>query len=313
MLDRYVWGRASRISEEAPVPVVFVERETVTPGGAANVARNILSLGGNAAVFGYVGVDEYGTRLRERLGSAGADLRGVQSADSRGTTVKTRVLAGNQQVVRIDREDTSEASTDLSDALVQGVAAAMQEGLVQAVIVEDYAKGAVSETVASRVVAAGQEHDVFVALDPHPSHPFNVKGFRLMTPNRAEAFALTGTYYQPGQLPLASDAALREVGTKLHQNWGVDLLLVTLGGDGMALFAAGKEPVHIPTRAREVFDVSGAGDTVMASFVLGLLAGGTPGEAAELANHAAGIVVAKVGTATVSADELRADLRANHG
>lgn len=309
MLDRYVWGAATRISQEAPVPVVQVRRESATPGGAANVVRNLVSLGARAMAFGVIGADRHGETLRSLLGAAGADLTGVVTVADRETTVKTRVIAGSQQVVRIDREVTSPIPSACRAALLAQLEAALRAGALQAVILEDYAKGLLDQALVRDVVALCRRHGAFVTLDPHPLNPFNVNGLRLMTPNRSEAFALAGMPYQPTRLPLAADAALEAVGRRLVEVWAPELLLVTLGASGMALFAGGAPVLHIPTRARQVFDVSGAGDTVMAAFVLGLLAGAAPEAAARLSNQAAGIVVGKVGTAAVTAAELEAELR----
>jgi D-glycero-beta-D-manno-heptose-7-phosphate kinase len=309
MLDRYIWGTATRISQEAPVPVLQVRRESASPGGAANVVRNLVSLGARATAFGVIGTDRHAETLRSLLTAAGADLAGVVTADDRETTVKTRVIAGSQQVVRIDREVTSPISAVCREALLAQLENALGAGAVDALILEDYAKGVLDQATTQRIVAMCHRHGVFVTLDPHPQNPFNVHGLRLMTPNRAEAFALAGVPYQPTRLPLTSDAALTAVGKRLSELWAPELLLVTLGGSGMALFVGGSPQLHIPTRARQVFDVSGAGDTVMAVFVLSLLAGASPEEAARVSNQAAGIVVGKVGTAAVTVAELEAELR----
>jgi D-beta-D-heptose 7-phosphate kinase/D-beta-D-heptose 1-phosphate adenosyltransferase len=308
MLDRYVWGRASRISQEAPVPVVCVDRETLAPGGAANVARNVCTLGGQAVALGAVGADENGEKLRQVLRESGADADGLTALPDRATTVKTRVLANHQQVVRIDREDTSALTAAGTRRLRQTLLTAIDRQPIGAIILEDYAKGVFTEEFMAEVTGLARQRGIMVALDPHPSHPFNIPGMKLLTPNRAEAFALAGVYYQAGVQPLAKDKALLDVGARLLDLWQADLLLVTLGADGMALFAPGAAPVHIPTRARQVFDVSGAGDTVIAAFVLALLAGATPVDAARLANCAAGIKVAKVGTVGVYAAEMEAEL-----
>jgi D-beta-D-heptose 7-phosphate kinase/D-beta-D-heptose 1-phosphate adenosyltransferase len=309
MLDRYIWGSASRISQEAPVPVVQVTRESATPGGAANVVRNLLTLGARALAFGVTGTDRHGETLRSLLTAEGADLSGVLTVMDRETTVKTRVIAGGQQVVRIDRELTAALPGRCRDELLGRVCAAVESGSIEALILEDYAKGVLDQELVGEVVAVCARRGVWVALDPHPAHPFNVRGLRLMTPNRAEAFALAGLHYQPTVLPLGDDAALAALGRRLAELWAPELLLVTLGGHGMGLFAPPAPLLHIPTWARQVFDVSGAGDTVMAVFVLGLLAGANAGAAARLSNHAAGIVVAKVGTAAVTPTELEAALR----
>ena len=312
MLDRYIWGRASRLSQEAPVPVIHVRRESNAPGGAANVVRNILSLGGEASAFGVLGDDAHGRTLCESLLETGADLSGVLFDPDRPTTVKTRVIAGNQQVVRIDREELEPLAEKTAAKVVENVCKAVASGRIDAVILEDYAKGVLSIDAVATIVNCCAEKSVPVALDPHPSHAFNTPGLHLITPNRAEAFALAGQYYHSGSLPPLEDETLLETGRRLLDLWQCDQLLMTLGGDGMALFRQNAPPVHIPTQAREVFDVSGAGDTVMAAFVLASLADASPEQAAAIANYAAGIVVAEVGTATVSAREL-AEMIANDG
>ena len=305
MLDTYVWGRASRLSQEAPVPVVRVENETTAPGGAANVVRNLVSLGARTRAIGLVGDDPSGRELLATLAGSGADTSGVVVSPQRPTTVKTRVLAGNQQVVRIDREETGPIPPELRRRIAEQVERAVRGGDLDALIVEDYAKGLLDREMVATVIETCRQAGVFVTLDPHASNPFETKGLKLMTPNRAEAFALAGMYYQPGVLPLADDAPLRAVGRRLQETWAPELLLITLGDKGMALFSKDREPVHIPTQAIQVFDVSGAGDTVMTVFVLALASGASPIDAACLANSAAGIVVAEVGTAAVTPDELR--------
>ena len=312
MLDRYIWGHATRISQEAPVPVVQVRRESATAGGAANVVRNLQTLGAHATAFGVVGQDRHAEKLQALLAAAAADLSGVLALSDRETTVKTRVFAGSQQVVRIDRELTTSIPAAARDELLARVRQAVAAPRLDALILEDYAKGLLDTSLVQRVVEVCREHGVMVALDPHPANPFNVHGLRLLTPNRAEAFALAGVHYQPTVLPLEADAALLAVGRRLRELWAPELLLVTLGAHGMALFSADQPVLHIPTRARQVFDVSGAGDTVMAVFVLALLAGASPEHAARLSNHAAGIVVGKVGTAAITRAELETALQEYH-
>lgn len=309
MLDRYIWGTATRLSQEAPVPVVQVRRESATPGGAANVVRNLLTLGAQATALGVMGQDRHGETLHGLLQEAGADLSGVVVASDLETTVKTRVLAGSQQVVRIDRERVGPIPEAYRAQLLCRTRDAVASHRIDALVLEDYAKGVLDQAMAQEIVETCRRGGVFVTLDPHPANPFNVRGLRVMTPNRSEAFALAGIRYQPTVLPLTADEALSRVSVRLGELWGPELLLVTLGAHGMALFAEGRPVLHIPTQARQVFDVSGAGDTVMAVFVLGLLAGATPEQAARLSNHAAGIVVGKVGTAAVSPAELESELR----
>lgn len=305
MLDRYIWGRASRISQEAPVPVVHVNKESTAPGGAANVVRNILTLNGQSTAFGIIGDDEHGVTLRSSLTSEGANTTGVMQHPNRPTTVKTRVLAGNQQVVRVDRENTTPLVESELCEVRSSLLKAIENHDIDAVIVEDYAKGLLSQEFIQEIVDCGVRNSVPVSLDPHPGNNFKVTGLELMTPNRAEAFALAGVYYQAGKLPLSADKPLLEVGRKLQKEWNAKYLLITLGSHGMALFRDGQEPLHVPTKAKEVFDVSGAGDTVMATFTLALLADATPLEAMQISNEAAGIVVGKVGTVSVELDTLR--------
>lgn len=305
MIDRYVWGRASRISQEAPVPVVAVQRVNAVPGGAANVARNLVSLGAQAELLGVVGADHDGEELCCLLNGCQVDTSQVVVTPTRRTTVKTRVLAANQQVVRIDYEDTDPLSPAVRRELLARLERRLQSGDLDALILEDYAKGVFDRSFIKAAIALASKHQVMVTLDPHPSHSFNVSGLALMTPNRPEAFALAGIAYQPGINDPCRDKALLRVGAALYRKWQTRHLLLTLGAEGMALFQGATEsPVHIPTKAQQVFDVSGAGDTVMATIVLGLLAGAPPADAARIANYAAGVVVGIVGTAAIEAPVL---------
>lgn len=304
MLDRYIWGKANRISQEAPVPVVKVERTTCEPGGAANVMRNLATLGARPIPFGVIGMEEAGDALHALLEKITDSMHGVVRDGTRRTTQKTRVLAASQQVVRIDTEDTGPLCDAHLDVLLERLRDGIRSGGVDAVIVEDYAKGLVSKQLLSEVVALGNEAGIPIMLDPHPANPANVPGLTLMTPNRSEAFALAGAYYVDGRPDIPNDKPLLHVVERLENLWAPVNLLVTLGAHGMALFKQGTPALHIPTKAREVFDVSGAGDTVIAVFSLAHVAGATPEEAAIMANHAAGVVVGKVGTAPVYPDEL---------
>lgn len=305
MLDRYTWGRATRISQEAPVPVVLVEHENCVPGGAANVARNVLSLGAQAAAFGVVGADQDGARLRQLLSDAGVDAARILEVRTVPTTVKTRVLAGSQQVVRIDREDPQTITDAMRGEILDRLSVLLKTQRCSALIMEDYAKGLFTRQFMQSAVDLARRNGIFVALDPHPAHAFDLDGIRLMTPNRAEAFALAGMPYERGIGDPVRDQPLMAVGRELLRRWRCELLLITLGAEGMALFTPQLSvPVHIPTRAQRVFDVSGAGDTVMATMTMALAAGTSPQEAAEIANHAAGIVVGYVGTRAIESREL---------
>ncbi len=310
MLDRYVWGSAKRISPEAPVPVVRVNRRNAVPGGAANVAGNIKSLGGIAEIIGVLGDDADGVELQRLLEAAGVCTDSLMRVAGRETTVKTRVIAGTQHVVRIDSEDSTALSSYSRRMLRSRIESEIASGNVGAVILEDYAKGLFGKDFMQAIVNCAREHGVITMLDPHPTDSFNVKGLTLMTPNRLEAFALAGINYVSGNGKPEEDSALLKVAATIKRLWHPEYLLVTLGAQGMALFSGDfKTPEHIPTRARQVFDVSGAGDTVMATMTLAMLSGASAYDAARIANYAAGVVVGIVGTACIGADALRFALK----
>lgn len=310
MLDRYVWGSATRISQEAPIPVVQVKNETARPGGAANVLHNITSLGGKAIAFGVIGDDANAETLLSLLGELDIATEAVVRHPDRITTEKTRIIAGNQQVVRVDSEREDPLAPAVVQEMLSRLRDAIDAGAVDGLIIEDYAKGTLNRESAHAIVALAERRGVPVALDPHPGNPLDLTGLTLMTPNRAEAFAMAGRYLTQGTAHLGDDEPLLAVAERLRSAWAVRYLLVTLGAGGMALFRDGDPPLHVPTQAREVFDVSGAGDTVITSFMLALLAGANAEEAAVLSNHAAGVVVGKVGTAPVYTEELLASFQA---
>ncbi len=304
MLDQFIWGNVSRISPEAPVPVVDLLRESFMPGGAANVARNLAALGAPTELFGAVGRDAAGQQLRTLLARQGIRCDGLMTQASRPTSVKTRIVAQQQQVVRVDRE----ARDHLDGRMTRRLLGALEARLPQAaaVIVGDYGKGVVTQALLDGLKPLCRRHGVWLSLDPKPVHRLDLAGFSLITPNRKEAFELAGLEDErrPGD-PLA-DRDLRRVADTLLARLRPALLLITLGESGMLLCGRDRAPFHIPTVAQEVFDVSGAGDTVIATFTLAIAAGASPTEAAILSNHAAGIVVGKVGTATASPEELKA-------
>ncbi|MFA6928718.1 MAG: PfkB family carbohydrate kinase [Lentisphaeria bacterium] len=309
MLDRYIWGYATRISQEAPVPVVEVHRSSSVPGGAANVVRNIIGLGASSGAYGCIGNDLEGKELLELLQQAGADTQGIVFDPQRQTTVKTRVFASNQQVVRIDRECHHPINNEMRKQLLTFLQKTLLEQKIGALILEDYAKGIFDQEFMQETCNLARQAGIFTTLDPHPTHNYSVHGLKLMTPNRSEAFALAGLPYQPGINNPQDDPPLLAVGSAILQKWQPALLLITLGAEGMALFQKDNPlPLHIPTQARQVFDVSGAGDTVMATMTLALLAGASPEDAARLANAAAGVVVGYVGTTAITADALKEKL-----
>lgn len=305
MLDSYVWGQVERISPEAPVPVVQVQKTTSCLGGAANVMRNIVTLGGAVEAFGVVGCDANGEIIRAMLDEYGISRAGVLNDADRPSIRKERVIAGSQQLLRIDYESTLPVSETLRVALAEQVEKLLHSHTVEALVIEDYAKGLFSEAMVQRLIDSANAAGVLVTMDPNPRNPMKLAGLTAIKPNRAEAFAMAGIPWVPPTGDPAGDAALRQVAAELRKQWRVKYLLISLAAQGMALFDEDGSFTVIPTRAREVYDVSGAGDTVVAAATLALAAGGDARSAAEIANHAAGIVVGQLGTATVSADEVR--------
>jgi D-beta-D-heptose 7-phosphate kinase/D-beta-D-heptose 1-phosphate adenosyltransferase len=295
MLDHYIWGDAQRISPEAPVPVVDVERDTYSAGGAANVALNLASLGAKATIAGFFGRDDAGKRLSGILTQKG--IATVATPGSGSTIVKTRVLVRRQQLCRLDRE-----SPGHDYAIDPKSIEATFEKLVRksdAVIFSDYAKGLLTDELVAKVTGLAREHGKLVAIDPKPRRKLRFHQPDLITPNRKEALQLAGIEQEPHQpFPAA------EVCARIYEQYRPKHLVITLSEDGMLLSHNGKAGRVIPTMAREVFDVSGAGDTSIAALTLGLAAGAVLEEAAQFANAAAGVVVGKLGTATVTPEEL---------
>jgi len=304
MLDRYVFGSVTRISPEAPVPVVHVSREESRPGGASNVALNIGALGGGSAVAGGIGADAAGRELAATLRGAGIRMDGAVEDASVYTTVKTRVVADRQQVVRVDREASPAQFACCVDAICERMPA-LAAG-ADGVIIEDYGKGIICQRVVDAVLSAARSAGRPVGLDPKDTHHLSLPWLTLATPNYREACLAAGLPETPLPGDPAQSATLREAGRILSERWGTEYLMITLGPHGMYLLPRGGEARVLPTVAREVFDVSGAGDTVIATAMTALAAGAAFGEAAELANHAAGIVVGKLGTAVCSPAELLA-------
>jgi D-beta-D-heptose 7-phosphate kinase/D-beta-D-heptose 1-phosphate adenosyltransferase len=296
VLDEYVWGDVERVSPEAPVPVVHVQHETVVLGGAGNVVRNIVALGGRAAFCSVVGDDAAGRTTAGLLKDLGVDPAGLVVAESRPTTRKTRVVARSQQIVRFDRETSDAVDADAASRLGAALAAAC-EGC-DGVVVEDYGKGVLTPPAGSDAMALFRARSLPVVLDPKADlAPF--RGASLVKPNLREAEALTG-------ISIRSDADLAAAAARLRDTLGGADVVVTRGVEGMTLFESGRaDGVDVRTAPREVYDVQGAGDTSIAALALALRAGASLPEAAVLANAAAGVVVGKVGTATASAGEVR--------
>lgn len=298
MLDRFVWGEVSRISPEAPVPVVQVNKETMLLGGAANVANNIRAMGAGCFLGGVIGNDEAGAALMKLAGAGGMNTKAV-ATDTRPTTVKTRILARGQQVVRVDREEKCRADKAVTTAIRKAFARSLpQSGCV---VVSDYAKGVITTDLMNFLVDMTVEARIPLLVDPKPANMDMYRGVTLLTPNRLEAEAMSG-------VEISDDNTLSLAAGRIMTNLDARALLVTRGACGMGLIERDQDLFTIPTMAREVFDVTGAGDTVIATFAMGIANGLRMAEAAWLANVAAGLVVGKVGTATINADELVASL-----
>jgi D-beta-D-heptose 7-phosphate kinase/D-beta-D-heptose 1-phosphate adenosyltransferase len=317
MLDEFIWGKVRRISPEAPVPVLEVKEQESFPGGAANVARNLRSLGARVNLLGRIGKDHHGKILVELLRQQQISTTFFES-DSNPTILKTRIIAREdglhvgsplfprdsrmrvitrpQHIVRVDREDRTPITplqwASLELKLDQFLADA------DALIVEDYGKGFVTQEVADAVATLCAKHKVIWTVDPNPNNPLIWRHPRAIKPNRAEAFAAADKRLSD------SEKDLDEVGEKLLKMWDTDLLLITLGDQGISLYQREQPPYRSATKAKEVYDVSGAGDTVIAAFTLALAAQADPIEATEIANHAASVVVEKLGTATLNLEEL---------
>jgi len=302
MLDEFVWGKVGRISPEAPVPVVEVTGESFFPGGAANVARNLRELVDRVSVIGLTGKDRSGQQLRELLAERKIDISDSLEDEKFPTIVKTRIVARHQQVVRVDREKVASPSAKQVAKVVGAVGKRLGE--IDAIIFEDYGKGFLTRELVSQIARQARAAKKIVTADPNPYNLINWSGMTAVKPNRAEAFLAAGIPIRDSEVSPKKDVDLFHAGKELLQKWGVQYLLVTLGEHGMMFFEKGKRPHHIPTKARDVFDVSGAGDTAIAMFTLALVCNAAPLEAAQIANHASAVVVGKLGTATVTRDEL---------
>jgi D-beta-D-heptose 7-phosphate kinase/D-beta-D-heptose 1-phosphate adenosyltransferase len=302
MLDEFVWGKVGRISPEAPVPVVHVTHETFFPGGAANVARNLREFVDRVSVIGLIGKDRSAQQLRELLGKGKIDLSDSIEDDKFPTIVKTRIIARNQQVVRVDREKIAAPSSKQISKVVAAVRKRLKD--FDAIIFEDYGKGFISAELVSQIARDARAAKKIVTADPNSRNLIDWSGVTAVKPNRSEAFLAAGVLNRDADLAPNKDVELVRAGKELMRKWGTQHLLVTLGEHGVMFFEKGKHPHHIPTKARDVFDVSGAGDTAIAIFTLALVCNATPLEAAQIANHASAVVVGKVGTATVRREEL---------
>ena len=301
MLDEFVWGDVTRISPEAPVPVVDVRRESIHLGGAANVLANLISLGARSTIVGVIGDDAGGERLRENLNSLGAGLDSLIVDKSRPSTLKTRIIAHNQLVVRTDRERRTPVNAEIEDKIIAEVKDALTSA--SAFVVSDYDKGAITPRILAEVLPFAYER-LPVLVDPKLRNFNFYQPATLITPNHHEALRMANAEDD-------SNDGLYEAAKSIQQRLACDAVLITCGDRGMMLLKKDEQPAYVKTAAREVYDVTGAGDTVIATLAAGLAAGASMIEAATLANQAAGLVVGKVGTATADADELRSAFARN--
>ncbi|MBI3872000.1 MAG: D-glycero-beta-D-manno-heptose-7-phosphate kinase [candidate division Zixibacteria bacterium] len=297
MLDEYWWGSVERISPEAPVPIVAVDAKEAKLGGAANVAQNIRSLGGQVTTIGLIGDDQAGERVRAQFVRQGLDTSGLQVDHTRPTTVKTRIVAHHQQVVRADFEATGEAAPETTETLVVACRAALEAGAA-GLVISDYGKGVITRSLLEAIIGAARERGKFIVVDPKDTHFSAYRRVTLLTPNHHEAGFVAGR-------KIRDETTLRAVGFDLLSQLEADSLLITRGEKGMALFEADGRMTSIPTVARHVYDVTGAGDTVVAAIAMCLAAGGNMLQAAYTANVAAGEVIKEVGTAQTTPGAIR--------
>ncbi|OGP84445.1 MAG: hypothetical protein A2Z08_08730 [Deltaproteobacteria bacterium RBG_16_54_11] len=296
MIDEFIWGTVTRISPEAPVPVVAVARENLLLGGAANVVHNVHSLGGRVLLAGLIGDDRMGEKIKKLLAEQKIDSEGLVVQAGRPTTVKTRVIAHSQQVVRFDRESREPISAQSQEMLLRYLDKSW--GQVDGIIVSDYGKGLISPALMEFIMQRKKKEAKLVAVDPKMNN-FNLyAGATVVTPNRQEAEAAAGK-------EIRDEDSLMEVGRILLERFASQAILITRGEEGMVLFEREGDVIDVPTVAKEVYDVTGAGDTVISALTLALASGNAFPEAAVVANYAAGIVVGKVGTATVTPEELK--------
>ena len=294
MLDEHIWSKVDRISPEAPVPIADVKRINHVPGGCGNVAVNISTLGGTPYLVGIIGRDSSGDKLLKSLAKAKVSDQHLIKDPERPTILKSRIIAGSQHVVRVDREDRTELSPKLMQKVLQRIENIISQ--VDAVVISDYGKGMISNITAKAIISLSKKNKKFVAVDPKGIHYSKYAGASILTPNLAEASGASG-------IKITDDKSLIRTGKLLLKQTKADYLLITRGKDGMSLFSE-KETTHIPVIPREVFDITGAGDTVVATLSLAVAAGARIKNAAILANTAASVVVGKIGTAPCFREEL---------
>ncbi len=302
MLDEYLYGDVGRISPEAPVPVVDIKEERLKLGGAANVANNIATLGDEPILLGTVGEDDASIKLSQLLKNCNITRDFLINDSERRTTIKTRIIAQSQQIVRADREDTKDISENIEKIVLTRFRSVVDK--INAIIISDYGKGVITASLLEKVIPACKENNVFIAVDPKESHFFNYKDVSVVTPNHHEAGFVAGHR-------IVNENDLKIVSRILLDKLQAESLLITRGSKGMALFTADDQVDYFPTVARKVFDVTGAGDTVISVFVSAVTAGATLKEAAIISNCAAGAVVREIGTATITSKKLTQEFKDN--
>jgi len=296
MIDEYLWGNVDRISPEAPVPVVSVQKESHALGGAGNVIHNLVAMGAKVTAIGTAGTGKTGKMIFEKLEDLGIKTDGIISEPQRPTTRKTRVIASNQQVLRIDKEIKRNINADTLEKLVKIIESKISDASL--LILSDYDKGLITRELVQKIVTLAEKHNILTLADPKSLNFSKYEQVSILTPNKKEASLAAN-------MDIKSERDLFDAGHKIMDQVKLERLLMTCGKDGMVLFEKGREPYIIESKARQVFDVSGAGDTVISLLGLGLATGATFKQSALIANVAAGIVVAKVGTAAASIDELK--------
>ena len=295
MLDEFIWGKVSRISPEAPVPVVQVTRESVMPGGASNVAHNIQALGGKVYIAGVIGNDSSGTLLMKELEKRDINTGGVIRDKKRPTILKTRVIAHHQQVVRIDKEISENIAGNIIEQILTFAREVIEN--IEALIIEDYGKGVVVPSLIKELIELAKKHKKIIAIDPKENHFSLYKNATAITPNHYEAARAVG-------IKVEDNTPIEEIGKKLLKQLNSEVVIMTLGENGMCVFEKSGKTTKIPTVAQDVYDVSGAGDTVISAYTLAVASGARNIEAAHIANCAAGIVVGKIGIAVTTQKEL---------
>ncbi len=300
MLDEYYLGKVSRISPEAPVPVVKFASKNNILGGASNVANNISSLGGEPLLIGVIGNDDYGKTFLSLLKKLKFDTKGIIIDKERPTTVKTRIIAHNQQMLRIDREEINPINDNIRKKIITNIKNNLKN--IDAVVISDYAKGVITSELLTELIALLKNSNKFIAVDPQIKHFMEYKNVSILTPNHHEAGGAVG-------IEIVDEKTLVATGNEIIKKLKCHSLLITQGEDGMTLFDNNGKYTHIPTVAQHVYDVTGAGDTVISAFILAVSAGATLIESAYISNHAAGIVVGELGTSTVKLVQLKKALK----